>query len=251
MDAPHATVIAIAQLLNDPLWQLSLAAGLLMVIGYAVYIYLDIKHEHIDPNPLTWLMFAYGTVLLTVLEYSLGSDWRVLVVPLICSFGGVLVFARCARKYSISRARFKELFKNRWDKLSLVSDLLITAGYTVLWALVMVDILSVVWAFWATVAFLFLSNASTVPQFIPMYQDVLADPKKEHWLPWAIWSASYAILWWLTLVDPATSGEGVVLLYSYLFYPVSNVFLHAAVGVLVLWNRGAQNAPAPSVVAVE
>ena len=45
---------------------LGLLAGLLQLVGYLLYV----RDEEIEPNPVTWLMFAYGTMLLTVLEWD-------------------------------------------------------------------------------------------------------------------------------------------------------------------------------------
>ena len=48
---------------------LGLLAGVLQLVGYLLYV----RDEEIEPNPVTWLMFAYGTMLLT---FSSGTARR-------------------------------------------------------------------------------------------------------------------------------------------------------------------------------
>ena len=63
-----------------------LLAGALQLIGYLLYL----RDEEIEPNPVTWLMFAYGTILLTLLEWDRQASGAELALPAVCSCYGDL-----------------------------------------------------------------------------------------------------------------------------------------------------------------
>lgn len=104
-----------------------LAAGLFQLAGYIAYYLLVIRKEGKEAEPLTWFMFAYGTALLTVMELDTmlneaakDSSWlniaSVLLLPLICSLGGIGV------AIGIWRQNFRET-KLLWPKGSVEGGL--------------------------------------------------------------------------------------------------------------------------------
>ena len=70
---------------------LGLLAGVLQLVGYLIYV----RDEEIEPNPVTWLMFAYGTMLLTMLEWDRQASAAELALPLVCSSMALYVAGRC------------------------------------------------------------------------------------------------------------------------------------------------------------
>lgn len=215
------------------LW--GLAAGLLQAIGYVLYI----RNQDIDPNPVTWFMFAYGTAILTVLEWDTGASWALLALPAVCALLSIYVSFRCWKQ-----ARLRDPSKwwpedwwpeDRTEQLSFVSDMLITIAYIAAWGLAASALLSETYRTFAALSFLFLSNLSTFPAFYPLLRETWLDPTKEHWLPWAVWSLAYGALLIATLLETGTFW------HSHVFYPASNLFLHALVGIVALRTLSKNN----------
>ena len=180
-----------------------LAAGL-QVYAYILYI----GDKSIDPNPTTWFMFAYGTSMTVILEQDSDATWPELMLPIVCSFFCIYVTYRCwkkARKINPAhwwpRDWWPEDFGERW---SFVSDIVITVGYVVAFALTKGSILTEEEKYWAVLAFLFLSNISTFFQFYPMLHETHLHPERENSKPWLVWAAAYGTL---ALVTYLTHGE--------------------------------------------
>ena len=110
---------------------LGLLAGVLQLVGYLLYV----RDEEIEPNPVTWLMFAYGTMLLTMLEWDRQASAGELALPLVCSSMAVFVAGRCwwrARRADPSRYWPREWWPDDWrDRASFQADLALTARYDV------------------------------------------------------------------------------------------------------------------------
>ena len=208
-----------------------LIAGILQLLGYILYI----KNEDIDPEPVTWFMFAYGTLILAVLEWDANATFAELILPTVCGVLAVYVSYRCWKKArSIDPSKW---WPEDWwpedftDKLSFVSDIAITLLYISAWLLAGAAFLSTENREWAVLGFLFLSNLSTFPAFYPMLHSTWKNPEREHWLPWMVWALAYAVLAWVTW---ATHGA---VWHPLMFYPASNVLMHALVGILALRTR--------------
>ena len=218
----------------DYLLDLGTIAGIILFIGYILYIWFDIKYDNIEPNPTTWFMFAYGTAILTVLEWDGEASWELLVLPTLCSIGGIVVALRLwlkARKSDPTRWWPEDWWpEDRWEQGSFVGDILITVAYVAIWVFAVYSPLLTETGreYWVLV-FLFLSNVSTFPQFYPILSTTYKNPETEHWLPWAVWTVSYVLLTVATwqVVD-------AWFWHALLFYPISNAFLHAMVAVLAL-----------------
>lgn len=202
--------------------------GLLQLLGYVLYI----RNEDIDPEPVTWFMFAYGTLILAVLEWDANATFAELILPAVCGTLAVYVSYRCWKKARLINPHkwwpedwWPEDF---WDKMSFVGDIAITIGYIAAWVLAGAAFLTPEYREWAVLGFLFLSNLSTFPSFYPLLHSTWKNPEKEHWLPWTIWAAAYALLGCITY---ATHGA---FWHPLMFYPVSNAIMHALVGILAL-----------------
>jgi len=203
-------------------------AGLLQLLGYIFYI----RNEDIDPEPVTWFMFAYGTLILAVLEWDANATFAELILPTVCGTLAIYVAYRCwkkARKSNPTKWWPEDWWpEDFYDRLSLISDLLITLLYIAAWILAGMAFLDQDTREVAVLAFLFLSNLSTFPSFYPILHSTWKNPKREHWLPWLIWAVAYAVL---AAVTYATHES---FWHPLMFYPVSNVVMHTLVSVLAL-----------------
>lgn len=206
--------------------RLGIFAGFLQLFGYILYL----RDQNIDPNPTTWFMFAYGTLVLAILEWDANATAPELILPTVCGLLSIVVAGKCwlqARKINPSRWWPHDWWpEDKWDKFSFVSDILITAGYIAAWGLATYALLSEAGRAWAVLVFLFLSNLSTFPSFYPILRSTFTNPERESWLPWIVWAISYTVLGYVTF-----SVHGAFW-HPLMFYPVSNALLHALVAVV-------------------
>ena len=230
--------------LNNPVLYWGIIAGVLQLLGYTLYIRYQGKEE-IEPNPYTWLMFAYGTVLLAFLELdniivNAHGDFvtfALLLLPFICSLGAVVVFYLVwSRNRKLGYPQNIWWPKNTWDKGSLVIDILITICYVGIWGLSLWALMTTggreAWAWWL----LFFSNVSTFPGFVPMLLEVWDEPETEDYRPWLIWGLAYSAL------GIATYAEVQTLWHALMFYPLPNAIMHSLVGILAV-RRPKKNIP--------
>jgi hypothetical protein len=214
--------------LSGTILTLGIIAGILQLVGY----YLYMTDEHIDPNPVTWFMFAYGTLVLAILEWDIEATFAELILPTVCGLLAIVVSFKCwktARIQNPNRWWPEDWWpEDFWDRFSFAGDILITVGYIGAWALATFALLSTEGREWAVITFLFLSNLSTFPAFYPILHSTYDNPEREHWLPWAIWAIAYAIL---GLVTYLAHGE---FWHALMFYPLSNAFLHGLVALVAV-----------------
>lgn len=234
-----------------------LLAGFLQLTGYVLYYTHVVKSEG-KPNPLTWLMFAYGTVLLTIMEFdtmvreakALGNEalmWAVLMLPITCSTGGVLVATRIWwNNYKATKDWWPSAWRIDWkdsDGKAFATDLGMTVGYLVLWTFTLWGDTTDTEHKWWVIGFLLVSNATTIPNFIPILRSTLKSPEDEHPLPWYVWAIAYTILIYPTWmkysvgVEMPTSWSPFlwdVTFYEFMAimcYPVLNAVLHGLQGM--------------------
>jgi len=214
------------EFLSEHILLLGVIAGLLQLLGYIFYIF----NEDIDPNPVTWFMFAYGTGLLTILEWDKDATFPELILPTVCSVLAIYVSYRCwktARRLDPHRWWPRDWWpEDIWERWSFISDIFITFAYIAAWGLAISTLISGESKEVAVFMFLFLSNLSTFPSFYPILKTTYQKPEREAALPWFVWTLAYAVL---GLVTYAAQGE---LWHILMFYPLSNVFLHGLVAVL-------------------
>lgn len=206
--------------------QLAILAGVLQLCGYVIYIRKTLRHE-LEPNPSTWLMFAYGTALLTVLELDLGGGLVLLLLPATCALLSIVVAYLCWLR---GRIRWPEPLL---DKLAFVFDLLLTAGYIAAWWLLWRGSITEDMRDIVTLMFLVCSNATTVTAFLPLLRESYSYPVYEKSSAWLVWTFAYASLGAATVV---TAGW----LSPLMIYPVSCGILHFMVAVLVRPSRRAR-----------
>ncbi|HVL18879.1 MAG TPA: hypothetical protein VM387_12805, partial [Gemmatimonadales bacterium] len=221
---------------------IGLLAGLLQLVGYLLYV----RDEEIEPNPVTWLMFAYGTMLLTVLEWDRQASAAVLALPVVCSSMALFVAARCwrrARRADPSRWWPREWWPDDWrDRASFQADLALTALYLAAAALTYSRWIGEGARETAVIVFLVGANLTTLTAFFPLLRGVVEDPSQERSTPWAVWAAAYALLGVTTY---AVQGE---IWSELMLYPVLNTVLHGSVAVLsrrARRERRARGAGAP------
>jgi hypothetical protein len=212
---------------------LGIISGILQIIGYLIYL----SNNDIDPNPVTWFMFAYGTGILTILEWDTDATFPELILPLVCSVFAIIVSLKCwiiARKKDPTKWWPEDWWPdNKFDKISFVSDIFITVGYVSIWILILFGNLSVDTKEIYVLIFLFLSNLSTFPTFYPILRTTYYSEYREIASPWLVWAAAYALLAYITFVTHDS------LWHPLMFYPVSNAILHGLVGLFALRsNRG-------------
>lgn len=217
---------------------LGLIAAALQVIGY-LYYFNFIRSGEIDPNPVTWFMLAYGTALLTILEWDAEASWAVLALPAACAFCTLGVSAWCwvkARSTDSSRWWPSDWWpSNSGDQFSFISDVVITIGYFSCWYLASWGALTEELKMGFVLGFLWLANLSTIPAMIPLIRETKEHPEKEHERPWVVWTWAYVFLMATTLLDGHDSQAVFIALLA---YPVINLFLHA----LVAWLAAKKNA---------
>ncbi len=200
-------------------------AGLLQFVGYVMYI----KDEHIDPNPVTWFMFAYGTILLTVLEWDSDATLAELILPSVCSAMSIYVSYRCWKKARIKNPQ--QWWPRDWwpedrrDKISFQIDIILTCGYVLAWTLLMADLLAEEQKAWAVLVFLVGSNLTTISSFVPLLRGTFNDPSIERSMPWVVWTLAYVLLIPITFFAQGTFWHELMI------YPVLSAVFHG----LVAW----------------
>lgn len=196
------------------LW-LGIAAGALQVLGYGLYIRQVLRHE-IEPNAATWFMFAYGTGLLGMLEFSRGAGWGLLYLPVACATMSIMVAFICWKRGTL---RWPEEWQ---DRFAFLTDIVLTVCYAGAWGLAMSGILNKEEEGYANLAFLICSNLTTITSFSPLIRGAA---HKESPMPWVVWTYAYTVLGMATF-----AGEG--LWTELMIYPALNAVLHARVAWL-------------------
>lgn len=215
------------------LWLWGIVAGVLQAAGYFFYV-RGAKKKEIEPEPVTWFMFAYGTALLTVLEWDNAATWPELILPVVCAVTSLYVSYLCWQEVRKSNPKrwlpYDAWPEARSDQVSYVGDLALTAGYVLVWAALFMDLIEPGLKETAVLVFLVGSNLTTVTSFGPIIRSTYLAPRKERALPWVIWTLAYVVLGYVTY---ATHGWYTVLM----LYPAMNAVFHGLVAVLALPGR--------------
>lgn len=206
-----------------PIVSLGLIAGALQVLGYVVYIRKSLRRE-LEPNSAAWLMFAYGTALLTALELDLGASIHLLLLPTICATLSVYVAYICWRRGTLGWP------EDSADRFAFIADIMLTIAYLGAWWLSASGSISDEWRGIAVVGFLVLSNLTTLTAFSPLLRDAYLNPHRERSGAWVIWTLAYATL------GIATFSE-YGLISALMLYPFLNTLLHGSVAWLARSSR--------------
>lgn len=205
---------------------LAVSSGIAHILGYALYIFKTARHD-IHPNPTTWLIFAGDTLLLTILEAAAGAEISILILPITCSVGAVIVALLL-----LKRGRLKWP-KDRPDQLVLFISTAIALLYTLLFIAQEIGIVGVAYLTAAAIFFLLLTNLNTFIAFVPILREVYADPRSEHAGPWTVWTGAYSLLALVTYLEVGFLPSTLIL-YT---YPLSCAALHGAIAVLARDRR--------------
>lgn len=198
---------------------LAIAAAVLQFAGYAIYFRLTLTGE-IEPNPITWIMFAYGTTLLAALEYASGAGWQELLLPITCASCGIAI----ALTLMLSgKFRYPDA---GWETSAFIFDVGLTLGYLWLWQSLQTGMIAREQHDLGVLAFLVTANATTITAFIPILRSTYLRPSHENYLPWVIWTIAYFLLL-LATVRNGISASPVLLMY-----PAIGVVLHASIALL-------------------
>ena len=196
--------------------QLAIAAALLQALGYLLYARLFMK-KVIRPNAASSFMFAYGTALLVLLEYSDGASWPLLALPATCAALSIGIALLCLRKGATERV-------DQVEAVAFSADVWLT----VLWA-------AIAFGYGAispfSAGFLLAGNVTTLTAFFPVLRSTWRTPEREQPAPWLVWTAAYSVLAVVTLL--ADQGRHPALLV----YPLLSVALHGSVAVMALRGR--------------
>ena len=201
---------------------LALLAGLTQAAAYVYYLRLTVRGKT-WPHPMSWLMFAYGTALVLLIESRSGASWRELFLPLICATSSVFI-ASAAWRNNGGTAKLTS-----FDWWTFRADLALTTGYLAVWYAIQAGLLAHQIQPSANVVFLLGVNATTLTAFLPLLGSTLRDPSNEHPGPWLLWSLAYLLLLIATALN-ATGPESLLLL----IYPAMNFILHCDMAALVL-----------------
>ena len=197
--------------------QLGIFAALLQVAGYAFYGSKILRRD-IRPNPASWLMFAYGTVLLLMVEWDRGASFALLALPAVCALSSIVVAF-----YALRRAH------GWWpmhllERFSFGLDILLTFIYLLTWILLAKGLISDQEKDLAEIIILICWNIGIFTAFYPLFRQVYRHPYSEHAVPWTIWSFAYIILALVTFLEEEGFNE-------LLLYPIIAAVVHGYVAV--------------------
>ncbi len=173
----------------------------LQLSAYAIYVRRALRSK-VRPNTASWLIWAYGGLLETTSYVVMSEDWTKSLLPAACNLASLATFAVL-------------LGKGRFERISLWE-----------WGCVVIDVSALlVWWHWHSAIWAHLVTQASIPvSFAPILIAVWRGQTGERPMPWALWSASYAL------------GAAVVVLrweqWPEIVFPAGNCLCHAAVGVL-------------------
>jgi hypothetical protein len=168
----------------------------------------------IRPNAASAFMFAYGTALLVLLEFSDGGAWPVLALPATCAFMSIFIALLCLRKGATEKV-------DRVEAVAFSADVWLTA----LWAAIAFgygDISPY------SAGFLLAGNVTTLTAFFPVLRSTWKTPERERPEPWLVWTSAYIVLAVVTFL--ADRGQHPALMV----YPVLSALLHGSVALMAL-----------------
>ncbi len=196
---------------------LGFSAALLQVVGYLLYIRSFLK-QSIRPNAASFLMFAYGTSFIFILELHNGATAAMLLLPSACAAMSIAIAALCLRRGATEPV-------DDVEKTTFAVDLGLTIGYAA-------SLASYGLKPEFALAFLIAGNVTTLTAFFPLLRSTYRFPKREKPGPWLIWTLAYACLCGATIAATGRFSS------SLLVYPLLNLLLHGALVGLSLRRSG-------------
>lgn len=203
---------------------LGITAALLQVLGYVTYGWKVLRRD-IEPNATSWLMFAYGTSLLVLVEWDRDAGFALLALPTICAVLSVGIAFYCIRK--VRRLWWPE---HPLERFSFALDVGLTLLYIVAWILVDKNIITDAQKNNAEILILVCWNIGVFTAFFPLLRQVYHHPLTEHALPWIIWTIAYGLLAYATYLEVGT-------LNALILYPVSHIIIHGIIAFHTSYSR--------------
>lgn len=198
-------------------YMLGIAAGILQLCGYLLYI-RNFRKKAILPNAASFLMFAYGTAFIFVLEFQSSASWPMLILPGACAVMSVVIAIMCLKKGATEPI-------DRVEGVTFALDVGLTIGYA--YGLFLFGANPVF-----ALGFLLAGNVTTLTAFFPLVRSTYAWPKRELPGPWVVWTFAYASLTAATIADGGLSNPAL------LVYPVVNLLLHGLLVGLAMRRQG-------------
>lgn len=193
------------------------AAAILQVAGYLWYIH-NFRREAIRPNAASFLMFAYGTAFIFLLEYESAATWAMLALPAACAAMSIAIAVMCLRQGATEPI-------DRAEGIAFALDVGLTVGYA--YGIYLYGQNATF-----SYGFLLAANATVLTSFFPLVRSTWAWPTRELPGPWAVWTVAYLCL---TVATVLGGGLNAIALLA---YPVMNLVLHALVFALALRKTG-------------
>lgn len=203
--------------------QLGVFAALLQAAGYAFYGSKVLARD-IRPNAASWLMFAYGTSLLLVVEWDRDAGVALLALPAVCAISGIIVAFHALRRADLW---WPEHFL---EKFSFGFDMFLTFAYVSAWIFLVNNFIIEEQKALAEIIILVFVNITTFTAFYPLLRQVYHHPYTEHAMPWTIWALAYLMLGVATIAEAGFATE-------LLLYPVSNIGLHGFIALRTAYWR--------------
>lgn len=200
---------------------IGLFAGVLQASAYFLYTYLVLQEETV-PNGMSWLMWAYGTSVFFFIEFDIQAPISVLILPGVCALCACIVSG-----YSFYKSSY--IPPERSDYVALVVDVSLMTGYLTLLYSVGTGQIQTDLYISIGLIFLVLTSLSTFVTFYPILRTTYENPKCENPIPWFIWTVAYALLLCTVLIENMT--------WEYMIYPIINMILHGATGLLSCSNN--------------
>lgn len=188
---------------------LGASAGAVYALGYVLYLRKTLAGGN-RPNPASWFLWVFLTVLNCVSYLSLSGDAVKAVIPVVSSFFCLAIFL-----FALAKGRFTRI--DAADGAALALGIVAAGAW---------------WSLRSPVAANLLMQGCLAVSFVPTLRGVWRDPSVEKAAPWLAWSAGYV----LTFCVIALRWRGQP---QDLIYPVNCLFLHGGVGVLALRRRAA------------
>ena len=190
---------------------LGTGAGLVQLAAFVLYI-RSLRRGRARPNGMSWLMWAYGSLVPFYIASDTGAPAPVLLVPVLCALLSMWVaFRAFVGGPSVPAARH--------DWLVLAVDVAILGGY-------LAHLSGRLPGEGVDASFLLLPAASSVLSFWPVLRSTCLDPSHEQPLAWFVWSVSYGLM--------ALAVMAAGLPWPYLAYPVITQAMNILVGLLAM-----------------
>lgn len=203
--------------------QIGIFAALLQTAGYAFYGSKVLARD-IRPNAISWLMFAYGTTLLLVVEWDRDASIALLILPASCALLSIIVAFYALRN---SRSWWP---KDLLERFSFSLDVVLTVVYLATWVLIAQGLISEADKSLAEVVILICWNIGIFTAFFPLLRQVYRHPHTEQAGPWITWTIAYLLLGFATFIEVGEFNE-------LMLYPLTNATVHGFVAVrLIFWH---------------